>query len=374
MSETEITTDSSFQHVVTCAASESFTEWMRQLDGSLVVTTYQANRVAMLGWNGQQVSLLMREFDKPMGLALHQNQMALATRHEVLLFANAPVLAPGLIEDQPGRYDALYLPRASFFTGDLNVHEVGFGSEGLWLVNTRFSCLSHVSLEYNFAPAWKPPFISQIVPEDRCHLNGLAMDRGQPRFVTALGATDFVGGWRDKKASGGVAIDVASGEIVLRGLSMPHSPRFYDGALWLLNSGTGEFICADVARGTYGVVCVLPGYLRGLCFLGPYAVVGLCQIRERHIFGGLPVSERFDALICGLAVIDLRTGNEAGLFQFTSGCTELFDIGFLPRIRQPTILNRDNPESRDGFTAPGIAYWLRPSAVVREAAAPPGSQ
>lgn len=344
---------------------------MSQLDGSLVVSTYQANRVALLGWNGQQVTVLMREFEKPMGLAVEGQRLALATRHEVMLLANAPLLAPALIEEEPGRYDALYLPRASYFTGDLNIHDVAFGAGGLWLVNTRFSCLCHASAEFSFAPEWKPPFISEIVPEDRCHLNGLAMRRGQPGFVTALGATDTVGGWRPGKASGGIVVDVATGQTVLRGLSMPHSPRFYDGALWLLNSGTGELICADIQRGTYGVVCALPGYLRGLCFIGPYAVVGLCQIRERHIFGGLPLEKQGGELLSGLAVVDLRTGKEAGLFRFTSGCHEIYDVAYLPGVRRPTILNPLSEETRQAFTAPDFSYWLRPGSLV--ASGPDGS-
>jgi uncharacterized protein (TIGR03032 family) len=352
--------------VVACSADETFANWMSQLHGSLAVTTYQANRVALLGWNGQQVSLLMREFDKPMGMAVDRGRILLATRHEVLLLADAPLLAHELIKDAPGRYDALYLPRASFFTGDINVHDVGLGPEGLWLINTRFSCLSLASLEYSFVPRWQPPFISQLVPEDRCHLNGLAMDQGRPRFVSALGESDTVGGWREGKATGGIVMDVESGEIVLRGLSMPHSPRFYDGALWLLNSGTGEFICADVQRGTYGVVCALPGYLRGLCFVGPWAIVGLCQIRERHIFGGVPVHDRHPELLCGLAVIDLRTGKPAGLFRFTSGCEEIYDVAVLPNNRRPNILNRDSEATREGLTAPEFSYWLRPSAEIRD--------
>ena len=349
---------------VTCSLDEGFSSWMSQVGGSLVVSTYQANRVALLGWNGQEVSLLLREFDKPMGLAVDRGRMLLATRHEVLLLANAPLLAHELIEGSPGRYDALYLPRVSFFTGDLNVHDVGVGAEGFWLVNSRFSCLSLASLEYSFLPRWKPPFVSELVPEDRCHLNGLAMDNGKPRYVTALGEADVVGGWRDKKATGGIVVDVAAGEIVLRGLSMPHSPRWYDGALWLLNSGTGELICADVQRGTYGVVCGLPGYLRGLCFVGPWAIVGLCQVRERHIFGGLPVHERYPELLCGLAVIDLRTGKPAGMFRFTAGCEEIYDVAFLPGVRQPTIQSPHSQAAHEGFTAPEFSYWLRPSAEI----------
>ncbi|REK11985.1 MAG: TIGR03032 family protein [Planctomycetota bacterium] len=350
--------------IVACSISESFAEWLASAGGTLAISTYQAGKVALVGWNGQQVSLLLRDFPKPMGMAVRDRQMALATHHEVLLLADAPLLAPELFEQQPGRYDALYLPRVAYQTGDLHVHDVGFGDDGLWLVNTRFCCLSAPSDEFSFAPRWKPPFVSEIVPEDRCHLNGLAIVDGQPRYVTCLGTTDTPGGWRADKATGGVIVSVPDGQIVARGLAMPHSPRWHDGKLWVLNSGEGQLVRVDPAPGTLEVVCTLPGYLRGLCFVGPYAVVGMCQIREEHIFGGLPIGQRFERLLCGVAVVDLRTGGTVGTFEFTSGCHELFEVQFLPGVRQGMILNSRHPAAREAFAAPEFSYWLRPSNEI----------
>jgi uncharacterized protein (TIGR03032 family) len=350
--------------LLACAVSEGFVEWLASFDGSIAITTYQAGKVVLVGWDGRQVTVLPRHFDKPMGLAVDWPRLALATRHEVTLFADAPLLAPDYLEGQPGRYDALILPRAGYYTGDLHVHDTAFGADGLWVVATRFSCLARLSAEYSFAPAWKPPFVSEVVPEDRCHLNGLAMAYGGPKYVTCLGEIDTPGGWRPNKAAGGVVVDVASGQVVLRGLSMPHSPRWHGGRLWVLNSGAGELLTADGTGGPADVVCTLPGYLRGLCFAGPYALVGLCQIRERHLFGGLPVQQRFPALRCGLAVIDLRRGTTAGLLEFTAGCTEVYDVQMLPGVRRPMLLNRDKEEVRQAFTAPGFSYWLRPGNPI----------
>ena len=277
---------------IRCDVSESFPSWLSQAKGSIVLTTYQAGKVGMIGWDGRQVTLLFRDFPKPMGLDLDGGRMLLATRNHLVELANAPLLAYEFLEGQPGRYDALYLPRVTYDTGDLNVHDVAFGVDAPWLVNTRFSCLCSPSREFSFIPRWRPPFITEVVPEDRCHLNGLAMEGGRPRFVTALGETDVVGGWRERKADGGVLIDVPSGEVVLRGLCMPHSPRLHDGSLWVLNSGAGELWRVDLDSFRHEVVCSLPGYLRGLCFVGPVALVGLSTIREKHIFGGLPVQQR----------------------------------------------------------------------------------
>jgi uncharacterized protein (TIGR03032 family) len=332
--------------------------------GALAVSTYQAGKVAMIGWDGRQVTLLMREFDKPLGLGVSGQRLVLATRHDVWVFANAPLLAHDYLEAQPGRYDALYLPRATYHTGDLHAHDVALLGDEIWLAATRFSCLAKVSYDFNFLPVWKPPFVTDLVPEDRCHLNGIAVRDGRPRYVTALGTTDAAGAWREQKATGGVLLDIESNEIVLGNLAMPHSPRWQAGRLWALNSGAGELLLVDHQRGRAEVVCRLPGYLRGLCFCGPYALVGLCKIRERHIFGGLPVQQRGEPLRCGVAVVDLRSGTEQGFFEFTAGCEELYDVQFLPGVSRPMILNLLRPETQQAMTNPDSCYWLRPSSEI----------
>lgn len=349
---------------IECKVSEPFTAWLAELPGTLAITTYQAGKLAFVGWRNQQPTLLMREFEKPMGLAVAPGQLALATRNEITFLANAPLLAPDLMIEQPNRYDALYLPRASYYTGDLNVHDVAFAGDDLWIVASRFSCLAGLSRQYCFEPRWKPPFVSEIVPEDRCHLNGLAVVDGRPKYVTALGESDVVGGWRENKATGGALMDVENGEILLRGLSMPHSPRWAHGKLWLLNSGAGELLCYDPAAKEARVVTLLPAYLRGLCIIGRYAVAGMCQIREKHIFGGLPVQQRFEQLLSGVAAIDLQSGRTVGMFEFTAGCTEIYDVQFLPGVRQPSILNRFDDATREAFPAPEFSYWLRPSNMI----------
>jgi len=349
-----------------CAASAEFHGWISRAGGSLAITTYQAGKVAMIGWDGQRVTLLMRQFDKPLGLAVQRNRLALAARHDLWLFSNAPPLAHNYLEDNPGRYDALYLPRATFHTGDLHTHDVAFVGDDLLLVNTRFSCLARLSRDFSFTPVWRPKFVTDLVPEDRCHLNGVVVLDDRPKYVTALGTTDTAGGWRENKAAGGVLIDVDTDEIVCAGMSMPHSPRWHDNRLWVLNSGTGELLLVDPASGQSSVVCGLPGYLRGLCFVGSYALVGLSKIREKHIFGGLPIQNRCQKLLCGVAVVDLRTGSVAAMFEFTTGCEELYDVRFLPGIRRPMILNLEKPAVRQAITNPDSSFWLRASSEIRD--------
>ena len=308
------------------------------------------------------MNLLLRQFDKPMGIAVSGNRLALATRHQVFQFANSPILATDYLEQQPGRYDSLYLPRVSYFTGDLNIHDLAFAGEHLWIVNTRFSCLATLSNEYNFIPQWQPPFISELVPEDRCHLNGLAVVNDRPKYVTALGKRNEAGGWRSQKATGGIIIDIDTGDLIYHGLSMPHSPRWHEGYLWVLNSGAGELWRIDVKKQTHDVICALPGFGRGLAFVGNYAIVGLSKIRETNLFGNLPVEKRFPQLVCGLAVINLTTGKPIGQLTFSRGTEELYDLQVLPQITRPTLLNLEKEATRQAFSTPNFAYWLRPSS------------
>jgi uncharacterized protein (TIGR03032 family) len=349
---------------IECQASPEFLAWLAGARGSLIVSTYQAGKVAVIGWDGLQITLLMRQFDKPLGLAVDGERIALATRNDLFIFANSPILAHDYLENQPGRYDALYLPRVTYHTGDLNTHDVALVGDDVLLVNTRFSCLARVSDRYNFVPVWQPPFVTDLVPEDRCHLNGLAVVDGRPRYVTCLGTTDEAGAWRANKAHGGVVIDIVTNQVLFDGLSMPHSPRWHEGRLWLLDSGAGRLLVADPAAGRREVVCELPGYLRGLCFVGPYAVIGMSKIREKHIFGGLPVQQRCPRLQCGLAVVDTRSGAQVGLFEYTAGCEELYDVRFLPGRERPTILNLDKAAVREAMATPGPSYWLRPSSEI----------
>lgn len=322
---------------ITCQSSPSFAQWMSQAVGSIAVTTYQAGKVALIGWDGRQVSVLMRHFDKPMGLAVRDDLLALVTRYHVTLFANARELAAECAPQ--AQHDALFLPRVRYTTSDLHAHDLAFVGDDVWIVNTRFSCLATVSQRFCFEPRWQPSFITELVPEDRCHLNGLAVVDGKPRYVTLMGETNTAGGWRANRGNGGMVLDITTGATIADGLAMPHSPRWHDGKLWLLQSGTGELLHLDPATGQATAICTLPGYLRGLCLVGPFALVGLSLIREKHTFGGLPLQQRFSALRCGVAVVDLRSGQEVGFFQFTAGCEELYDVQFLPRVQRGQMLN-----------------------------------
>ena len=222
----------------------------------------------------------------------------------------------------------------------------------LWLVNTRFSCLCTIDRESSFVPRWRPRFVSGLSPEDRCHLNGLGMRDGRPRYVTALGKTDGKGGWRANKRDGGCLIDVDSGEIIAEGLSMPHSPRWHDGRLWLLESGLGQINVVDLHSGTREVVATLPGFTRGLDFAGPFAFIGLSQVRETATFGGLPITEGGNERNCGVWVVDVRNGQTVAFLRFKADVQEIFAVQVLQGVRFPEIVTEDESVLLHSFVLP----------------------
>lgn len=219
-------------------STNNFAALLASLNVSLAVSTYQAVKLILLRADGDKLNTHFRAMQVPMGLALRGNRLAVGAGMQVWQFQNQPEAARLL--EPADKHDACFVPRQCHWTGDIRVHEIAFTGDGqLWVVNTRFSCLCTLDGEHSFVPRWRPAFVTALAPEDRCQLNGLAMRDGVPRYVTCLGATDAAGGWRDNKRNGGLLLDVASGEVMLTGLSMPHSPRWHQERLWLLESGEG---------------------------------------------------------------------------------------------------------------------------------------
>ena len=330
------------------SASRQLPAWMFEQQLSLAFTTYQAGKVFWLGLrlNGS-LSVFERTFERSMGLCVRGNSLYLSTLYQLWRFENT--LQSGQLYQG---YDALYVPQMSYVTGDLDIHDVN-AIEGISkpvFVNTLFSCLATVSETHSFVPMWKPPFISKLAAEDRCHLNGLALRQGQPHYVTAISQSDVADGWRDWRADGGCVIDVRSDEVIATGLSMPHSPRWYQDKLWLLQSGTGEFGYLDMASGQFEPVAFCPGYLRGLAFVGNFAVVGLSEPRHNKSFQGLPLDAALAAKgttsRCGLGVVDLRSGDLVHTLRIEGVIAELYDVVVIPGIRRPMALGFRSDEIR----------------------------
>lgn len=313
--------------------------WLADQEVSLAFTTYQTGKLFLLGRQpGGRLAVFERTFNRAMGLWADGQRLLMSTQYQLWRFEN--LLKPG---EQYHDHDRLYVPKLGLTTGDLDIHDVAPDRDGrIVFVATGFGCLATTSDRASFTPLWRPPFLSRLAAEDRCHLNGLALVDGRPRYVTAVSTSDVVDGWRDRRRDGGVVLEVPSGAVIASGLSMPHSPRWHRGRLWLANSGTGQFGSIDPDTGRFEPLAFCPGYLRGLAFVGDYAVVGMSRPRHDKTFGGLALEEELskrgtDAR-CGLFVIDLRTGDVAHWLRVEGMVRELYDVAVLPGVSRPMAL------------------------------------
>jgi len=327
--------------------SRQFTSWLAEQQLGLAFTTYQTGKLFLLGVqpNGR-LSVFERTLSRCMGLWGDGQTLYLSTLYQLWRFENA--LQPGEVANG---YDRLYVPQVGYTTGDIDIHDVAVDANGrVIFVTTLFGCLATVSETHSFVPLWRPPFLSRLAVEDRCHLNGLAMREGRPGYVTSVSQSDVADGWRDRRQDGGTVVDVAANEVVLTGLSMPHSPRWYRGRLWLLDSGSGWFGHVDPARGTFERVTFCPGYLRGLAFAGDYAVIGSSRARQNRTFTGLPLDqnlrERDADARCGLYVVDLRSGDIAHWVRIEGIVEELYDVVTLLGVRRPMAIGFKTDEIR----------------------------
>ena len=334
--------------------STNLPDTLRQLGITLMVSTYQAGRLVIVRPEPEGgLNTHFFGFSSPMGLAVDRHRLLVGTRCTIDEFRNVPALCQRL--EPPGRHDAAYVWRNTHVTGAIDIHEMATGADGHWyFVNTAFSCLCMMDHEHSFVPVWRPRFVSGYAPEDRCHLNGLGMVEGKPRWVTALGESDRPRGWRENKKDGGLLIDLQSNAVVARGLSMPHSPRWYQDRLWLLESGRGALIRLDPATGDKTTVARLPGFTRGLSFAGPLAFIGLSQLRERNAFTEIPITDELDRRACGVWVVRIDTGETVALLRFEEAVQEIFAVEVAP-MRFPELVGLDNPLLQSTFVLPDAA-------------------
>lgn len=345
-------------------ASSGFSEWLEHVKLSISFTTYRMGKLFLLGRKaGGQLSVIERTFNRSMGIWTDSQTLWLASAFQIWRFEN---MLPHGTKD--GEFDRLFVPMRSATTGDINVHDVTIDANGdLFFVSTRFSCVGQLDERFSFESFWHPQFVSKLVPEDRCHLNGICCYEGKPRYVTACSQTDTDHGWRATKRDGGCVIDIDSNEVLIEGLSMPHSPRWADGRLWLLNSGRGELGFVDFRSGNFEPVAFCPGFARGLAIHGKYAVVGLSKPRDKT-FVGLELDaelERYKTpTFCGIVVIKLESGEVVHQVHVLGEVEELYDVATMPGVKCPKLLGvktdeiQHNVWFRDGgkttrFTARG---------------------
>ncbi len=327
--------------------SRGFRPWLERMGVSLAFTTYQTGQLFLVGRLPEgRTSVHQQSYVRAMGLHAGPRRLFVASQHQIWRLEN--ILGP---RERANRdFDRLYVPRAAQVTGDLDVHELGVDRRGrVIFVATRFNCLATTSPTHGFRPLWLPPFVSRLAAEDRCHLNGLAMDAGRPAYVTAVSRSDMVEGWRDRRRDGGVLIDLADNRVVAEGLSMPHSPRVTEAGLLLLDSGHGTIARIDPATGAKEDIAFCPGFLRGLAVHRGHAIVTVSKPRE-GLFAGLDLQDRLAArdgeAWCGICIVDLRSGDLVEWLRLEGAIRELFDVAVLPDVICPMAVGVSSPEIR----------------------------
>ncbi|NOZ36205.1 MAG: TIGR03032 family protein [Chlorobi bacterium] len=342
-----------------CSYSPQFAELLHNLGISLIISTYQAGKVIILSSvEKDKLIQLPRTFDNPMGIAVEKKALAIATKNEVVVLRNADGLGKRYPLN-PGKYDGIFVPRAKYYTGNIAMHDMEFIANKITGVNTLFSCLCNIDDKYSFTPFWKPPFISELVSEDRCHLNGTATENNSIKYVTALGKTNTLQGWRNNKMSGGIIMEYPSGEIITEGLGMPHSPRVYDGKLYVLNSAQGELIRINTKNGTSEVICNLGGFARGMSRYGDYLFIGVSKLRHNSaVFRDLPIAEKSFA---GVVAVYLPYGSIAGQLEYTMSVDEIYDVKVLEGLKRPSILSDSSEVHELALSVPGQTFWAQPS-------------
>jgi uncharacterized protein (TIGR03032 family) len=337
--------------------TRSLPDLLRQLKSSLLVSaTERVQVLIVVRSDGETLHTDFVALNGPMGIAADSKRIVVGGWDRVYEFRNMPAFSAGLASLEG--HDAVYLLRNVHVTGVDWLHEIALADREYWCVNTRFSCLCTLDEAHSFVPRWRPRFITGYAPGDRCHLNGLALQNGRPRFVTAFGDTNTVEGWRANKRDGGVVIDVESGEIVTRGVAMPHSPRLYRDRLWLCESGKGSLATVDLATGQVETVIRLSGFTRGLDFVGPFAFVGLSRVRASNTSVDIAVGDDNPEQAAGVWVVNIETAKSVGFLRFSGVVDEIFAVQLLRGTVRPHV------SAQDGLALE--TTWVLPEAVMPE--------
>ncbi|MFY0606561.1 MAG: TIGR03032 family protein [Cyclobacteriaceae bacterium] len=339
--------------------SPQLPELLLKLNCSLAISTYQAGKIVFISPKDENtLTTLPRTFDKPMGFDIQNDQLVLACKDEVISFGNSRELAASYPR-QPNTYDSLYVPRVTYHTGSVDMHDIKIGKNGIWAINSSFSCLCLINGDHNFIPKWKPKFVSDLVSEDRCHLNGLVLEDGHPRYVTALGQSNTHQSWRENIIDGGVLIDLTTDEIIFDQLAMPHSPTLHNGTFYLLLSATGQLVKLDLEKRKIEVIKELEGFCRGMDIVGEYAFIGMSKLRKNSsTFAKLPFTEK--AKISGIKVVHLPTRSLVGDIKYQTSVDEIYEVKVMQNSIRPNILNTINPIHKYSLTIPETTFWANP--------------
>lgn len=338
-----------------CIYSQNIPELLLELNCSLAISTYQAGKLIFISAKDKNSLVqLGKTVAKPMGVAFDGRRLAVAGKSSVFVYSAAADMA-ATYPRQPNTYDTLFLPRAQHFTGLMDIHDIAWIQDKLLMVNTSCNCLAWLDSFYNFQLFWKPPFITTIMPDDRCHLNGLAVENGKPKYVSMFSSTDIAEGWRNISTNAGLIMDIESGEIVTNNLTMPHTPRVINGKLYVLQSAGGTLSEVDTNTGKCNTVKNLGRYIRGMAFYKGFLFIAFSKIRENSSsFSHLPIAATSHE--AGIAVIHFASGNVVGEIKYQNSVEEIYDLQVLPFCRAGMV-NFDQSEKDLAIFLPAYSFW-----------------
>lgn len=342
-----------------CTYSPVIPEFLNDKKITIGISTYQAGKVIFLSaLDDNRIIQLPRNFPRAMAVGKKDRKIAIASKDEVVVLAHEPSLA-GAYPKKPNTYDTLYVPHVTYHTGALDIHGLAWGADGLWAVNTSFSCLCLLSEDYSFIPKWQPPFITKLASEDRCHLNSFAFKDGKPAYVTTFGDSDEYQGWRKKIPGSGMIINVDSNEILARDLPMPHSLILEDNSLLFLLSATGELARLDLSTGKTEVLKKIGGFVRGMAKHDDHLFIAVSKLRQNSsTFKDLPIAEENHQ--AGIIILHLPTLAVMGQIRYNFSVDEIFDVFILPDMQRPGIINTESDIYKRALSIPGTTFWGRP--------------
>jgi uncharacterized protein (TIGR03032 family) len=336
---------------------------MSENNCSLFVSSYKQHEVYSLGLTqNNEISIWVTKLARPMGLGFDEkNEKSLYLSNLGHIFRYEEM---GPEEDkQFGVFDKNYYPENCNIAGDLDIHDLSASDGEVYYISALFNSIVQPSMSKSFSLFWKPPWISlkegnMLAAEDRCHLNGMCLENGLPRYVTSACRGDFVGTWRDR-TNEGIVYDIWNEEVLCENLWSPHSPRLYQDKLWVLQSGTGELGYIDRENKTFVPKVFLAGFLRGLSFINNYAVVSSSLDRHDHAFRNLPLGKILEekglTAKCGLWVVNLTTFNIEHYLEFQEPCTELYEVICIPNTRRPRVYDVNDPRLLQSFHVDPVA-------------------
>ncbi len=330
------------KHSLNYKVSDSFISLLQKQKISLLISREYENILIMLTASKGKLTQSFFPLAHPSGIAVHPSAKQFyvaSTRNpnRIVEFSRASS-EHKRIESPESKVEGKWMPsRVKFYPGATYLHDLAFMGEDLYANSVGFNGVFKVNLSIPEQEPilWCPPSLNNAGVADMSanylQLNSIAAGKTlQESCFTASceKPQSFRPGHKKFKVDGkGVVFDSSSGKVIAKGLTRPHSARWYNDKLWLCNSGYGEVGYVEGER--LKVVAKLPGWTRGLHFSKDILFVGISKILPgfEHYAPGITAGKE----LCAVYALSPHTGQILGDIVFPSG-NQIFGIESLPEI------------------------------------------